>query len=133
MGRMWVFGSWIIGLFWVKDKGYFSLWGENYEERIKANAREEIINESVSQNGTYVNMKSYFYKITRNEKILRWEKKILRLLTLDDLRVPSKVGAEFIEGDVWYQIERWAEQSAEIMVVKSLISAYQKSCGIVEI
>lgn len=80
-----------------------------------------------------MNMKSYFYKITRNEKILRWEKKILRLLTLDDLRVPSKVGAEFIEGDVWYQIERWAEQSAEIIVVKSLISAYQKSCGIVEI
>lgn len=54
-------------------------------------------------------MKSYFYKITRNEKILRWEKKNLRILTLDDLRVPSKVGAEFIEGDVWYQIERWAE------------------------
>lgn len=36
---------------------------------------------------------------------------------------PSKVGAEFTEDYVWDKIERWAEQSAKIIVVKSLISA----------
>lgn len=32
--------------------------------------------------------------------MLRWEKGILRVPTLDDLRVPSKAGATLVKGDV---------------------------------
>lgn len=35
--------------------------------------------------------------------------------TLGDPKVPSRVGATFIEGDVQDRIERWVEQSAEII------------------
>ena len=48
--------------------------------------------------------------------------------TLDDLRVPSEIGAEFIEADVWDSMEREVvRQSAEIPVVERLIRACQKN------
>lgn len=48
-------------------------------KRIKANAREEIINRLLAENGTKVNMKRQFYKVSGLKKILRWGKRILRV------------------------------------------------------
>lgn len=60
--------------------------------------------------------------------MLRWEKVIWRVPTLDDFRVPSEVGAKFIENGVWDRMEReMVEQSAEITVAESLIRACENT------